>query len=253
MWIYDFDGVLLNSIDEVAVSAYNAATGKMVTAVGRLPAALVRLFKRNRFHFQPAGDVLPLMHWCLDHYRSEADKLLSHEEFMQILAGARTPLNLRTLTFYDARNRFAEWDAAAWLSLNQPFQPIWQELKRRGAGRVVILTNKNRAAVLRQCRHFGLAVREENVYAGDDGATKISNLETIFRRVNDRALSFIDDSLRNLQDLDAHFNRVEKRLRLHLAAWGYIGPDDVATARSQGLAVLNQVDLIRRIDDAESA
>ena len=244
MWIYDFDGVLLNSLDEVAVSAYNVVTGKMVTVIEKIPPDLVSLFKRNRFHFQPAGDVIPLMQWCLDTYLAEPDKLLTRNDFLNIIRKTTEPLNSRTERFYATRNRFAEQDSQCWFSLNRPFQPIWNELIKRGGEQVVILTNKNRKSVFKQCQYFGLNVSKENIYAGDDGATKTSNLNTLFKRFDDRPLCFIDDSLKNLQDLDANFNKPPKRLPLYLASWGFIGPDDIETAQSSGFPVLRQNDLI---------
>lgn len=247
MWIYDFDGVLLNSLDEIVVSAYNAVTAKMVTSIDELPPGLVGLFKRNRFHFQPAGDVIPLMQWCLDTHLAQPDKLLTQNEFLAIIDKTAEPLARRTERFYATRSRFAESDSRRWLSLNRPFQPIWNELIKRGGERVVILTNKNHEAVFRQCRHFGLNVLKENIYAGDDGATKTSNLNALFTRFNIRPMCFIDDSLKNLQDLNAHFNTHSKTLSLFLASWGFIGPDDIEAARSSGIPVLSQKDLTMRL------
>lgn len=244
MWIYDFDGVLLNSLDEVAVSAYNAVTGKMVTVIEKIPPDLVGLFKRNRFHFQPAGDVIPLMQWSLDTYLAEPDKLLTRSEFLNIIGKTTEPLISRTERFYAARNRFAELDSQRWLSLNRPFQPVWNELIKRGGEQVVILTNKNGAAVFKQCRHFGLNISKKNIYAGDGGVTKTSNLNTLFKRFSERPLRFIDDSFKNLQDLDVDFNKPHKRLTLYLASWGFIGPDDIETARVSGFPDLNQNEFI---------
>jgi len=248
MWIYDFDGVLLNSLDEVVVSAYNAVTAKMVKVIDEIPPGLVGLFKRNRFHFQPAGDVIPLMQWSLETHLDEPDKLLTQSEFVNIIDKTTEPLISRTERFYVARSRFAEQDSRRWLSLNRPFQPVWNELIKRGGEQVVILTNKNGAAVFKQCRHFGLNISKKNIYAGDDGATKTSNLNTLFKRFSERPLCFIDDSLKNLQDLNVDFNKPHKRLTLYLASWGFIGPDDIETARVSGFPDLNQNEFIALLE-----
>jgi len=244
MWIFDFDGVLLNSLDEVTVSAYNAVTGKLVTAIEKIPPHLVSLFKRNRFHFQPAGDVIPLMQWCLDTHIAEPNRLLTRNEFLNIIRETTEPLISRTDRFFAARNRFAERDSRRWMSLNRPFHPIWGELVKRNGEQVIILTNKNREAVFQQSRYFGLNISKENIYAGDGGASKTSNLNTLFNRFSERPLRFIDDSLKNLQDLNAHFNQPSPLLSLFLASWGFIGPDDIQTARSSAISVLSQEDLI---------
>lgn len=248
MWIYDFDGVLLNSLDEVTVSAYNAVTEELVMSLAQLPDTLVNMFKRNRFHFQPAGDVIPLMNWCLSNHMYDPGKLLTRSEYEHIIQGTDVSLLDRTSLFYATRKRFIQKDIQRWFSLNLPYQPLWNELIHRGGENVVILTNKNRDAVLTLCRHFGLKVMRDNIYAGDNGATKSGNLDSIFKRFQGCSLCFIDDSLRNLQDLNKHFNSKKMHLRLFFASWGFIGPDDVQMALAGGYPVLNQTDLIRYLD-----
>lgn len=53
MLIFDFDGVLIDSLDEVILTVYNTATGQQVTRLTDLAQPLVELFRRNRFHVQP--------------------------------------------------------------------------------------------------------------------------------------------------------------------------------------------------------
>jgi hypothetical protein len=85
MLILDFDGVLINSLDEVALTAYNATTGKLVTSLADLPTALVGLFQRNRYHVQSIGDGILLMEWCLNYYRSAAEKMLNPHEYEAVI------------------------------------------------------------------------------------------------------------------------------------------------------------------------
>jgi len=244
MLIFDFDGVLMYSLDEVTVSAYNAVTGRLTTAIEQLPIALVNLFKQNRFHFQPAGDALPLMSWCLDNYQKTPDKILVRVKYQEIIKGATQPLIKRSNQLYAARNRFIQRDKRRWFSMHMPFQPLWNALIERGSQHVIILTNKNCSAVLNLCHYFDLRVPEENIYAGDNGATKITNLNNIFKRFPVVPYCFIDDSLQNLRDLDIHFNAIVKRLSLLLASWGFIGPDDIREAQTYGYPALTQNDLI---------
>ena len=81
MLIFDFDGVLINSLDEVTLTAYNAVTGKQVTSPADLPAALVGLFQPNRFHVQAIGDAILLMNWCLNNYRNKSEQILKSHEY----------------------------------------------------------------------------------------------------------------------------------------------------------------------------
>jgi FMN phosphatase YigB (HAD superfamily) len=240
MLIFDFDGVLIDSLDEVTVSANNAVTNSLITAIEKLPLKLVALFQRNRFHFQPAGDVIPLMGWCLKNYKILADKLLSAKEYREIIITSHMPLIERTNLFYAARKKFVMKNKQTWLSLHKPYQPLWNELIRRGGKRVVILTNKNREAVQWLCRHFGLNISRENIYSGDDGITKLTNLKKINERFRCGRYELIDDSIKNLRDLEREFNSRDQILFPILASWGYLGPTSKSQAHKHKYPVLNQ-------------
>jgi hypothetical protein len=108
----------------------------------------------------------------------------------------------------------------------------------------VILTNKNHDATLRLCHHFDLDIDANDIYSGDRGTTKVENMQQIQNRFGIEYVSFIDDSVKNLKDLDIEFNREKQMLSLLLAGWGYTGPDDARIARECGYRVFNQTDLV---------
>jgi FMN phosphatase YigB (HAD superfamily) len=246
--IFDFDGVLINSLNEVTLTVYNTATGRRVASPADLPAALVALFQRNRYHVQPIGDAVLLMKWCLSNYANEAEKILSPQEYASIIAGAEDPAAERTRLVYEARMHLVAAGPQHWLALHQPYQPLWGELLRRRQTGLVILTNKNRDATLRLCRHFGLDIDPADLYSGDQGVDKVENMRQIQKRFGDFSFAFVDDSLKNLMELDQSFNQDRKTLTLLLASWGYTGPQDEKMAQASGYPVLNQKDLIALLD-----
>jgi phosphoglycolate phosphatase-like HAD superfamily hydrolase len=241
MLILDFDGVLIDSLDEVILTVYNTATGQHVMSLVDLPQALIRLFRRNRFHVQPIGDGVLLMNWCLKNYRSGADIILQTEEYQAIIGKATTPVARRSRQVYETRQEFIERDTAGWTNLHRPFQPFWDALvERRNPPGFAIVTNKNRSATERLCRHFGLKIPSESIYSGDNGASKVDNMQLIQQHFGAGTFYFLDDSLKNLQELDQNVNRQKKMLIPLLAAWGYIGPEDQKIARTIGYDVLTQ-------------
>jgi phosphoglycolate phosphatase-like HAD superfamily hydrolase len=248
MLIFDYDGVLLNSVCEMAVTAYNTVSGGLATSLEELPGHAAGLFLTNRFHVQPAGDAVTLMTWCVAHADLPPDYRLTPEAYLAIRDGADTPVVERTTRFFATRRRFVAHDIGRWRSLNSVYQPLWDTLREKGAARVVILTNKNREATVNLCHHFGLQVRPENIYSGDHGVTKIENLLRIQERFGRNTYTFVDDSIANLRELDAHFNVERPVIRLLLAAWGYVGPDDEALARHAGYPYILQESLIARLD-----
>ena len=245
MLIFDFDGVLVNSLDEVTLTAYNTATGKQVTSLADLPKALVELFQHNRFHVQPIGDAILLMNWCLNNYRNKSGPtLLNSHEYEALISGTTVSIADRTFQVYETRSQFIARDPERWLALHRPYQPLWGELIRRPEYAFVILTNKNRDAILRLCQHFGLGIEAVDVYSGDHGKSKVENMQQIQKRFAGYLFNFIDDSIKNLRELENSLNTEKKRIKLLLASWGYIGPRDKRIAKNYGYPVLTQKDLI---------
>ena len=290
MLIFDFDGVLMNSLAEVTLTAYSAATGKRVPSLADLPTALAGLFQHNRFHVQRIGDAILLMNWCLNHYRAAPHQILAPHEYEALIAGEAVPITDRTLRIYETRSQFIADDPESWLALHEPYQPLWDELigfskpgikhpvspatiralrapvfcrlwrqnpshplcgwslARRSNSVFVILTNKNRDATLRLCDHFGLGIQAADVYSGDDGRSKVENMRQIQKRYPDQPFGFIDDSVKNLRELEQSSSVDKKKIQLMLASWGYTGPGDQEFALKYGYTVLNQKDLIAMLD-----
>jgi FMN phosphatase YigB (HAD superfamily) len=238
MLIFDYDGVLLDSIREIAVTAYNMLEGTIVTHLNQLPQNALELFLRNRFHVQPIGDAPMLMKWCLEIGASDPDKLLSPAEYDDIIRQVTEPVAARTTRFFETRNRFKTKDIEAWTALNAPVQPLWRILIDHPTENLVLLTNKNREATIALSNHFGLTISDKNIYSGDNGTTKIENMTRIMQRFKKPTYAFIDDSVKNLREIDEHFNKEETTISLIFATWGYTGPDDARTAGGYGYQVV---------------
>ena len=248
MLIFDFDGVLINSLDEVTLTAYNAVTGKQVTTLAELPMALTGLFQDNRFHVQAIGDAILLMNWCLNNYRNPSEQILNPHEYETLISDAKASLTDRTLLIYETRSQFIANEPECWLALHQPYQPLWGVLVQRPKYEFIILTNKNRDATLRLCQHFGRSIQAADVYSGDQGTSKVENMRQIQKRFTDQPFCFIDDSVKNLQELENSVNVENMMIRLLLASWGYTGPWDEKIARQHGYPVISQKELIALLD-----
>ena len=238
MLIFDYDGVLLDSVREIAVTAYNMLEGTIATRLNQLPQNALELFLRNRFHVQPIGDAPVLMKWCLEIGETDPDKLLNPAKYDEIIQQVDEPVAARTTRFFETRNLFKAKDLKAWTELNAPVQPLWQIMAEQPTKNLVLLTNKNREATISLSKHFGLMISDNNVYAGDHGTTKIENMIRIMQRFKKPAYAFIDDSVKNLREIDEHFNKEEKTISLIFATWGYTGPDDAQAAKDFGYQVV---------------
>ncbi|MGB9441528.1 MAG: hypothetical protein WCB15_26540, partial [Desulfobacterales bacterium] len=229
---------LLDSVREIAVTAYNMLRGTIVTRLDQLPQNALELFFRNRFHVQPIGDAPVLMNYCLEIGDVEPDKLISPDEYDEIIKKVDEPVAARTTRFFETRNLFKTKNLKAWTELNAPVQPLWQIMIEKPTENLVLLTNKNREATISLSKHFGLIISDDNIYSGDHGTTKIDNMTQIMQRFRQPAYAFIDDSVKNLREIDEHFNREEKTISLIFATWGYTGPDDARIAQDFGYQVV---------------
>ena len=99
MLVLDFDGVLLNSLDDVVLTGYNAATGETIESLGELPKYYVELLRLNRFHCQPAGDFILLANALLGGTKPSNGSLFSKEEYLSIVEGQKASLKSRTKIF----------------------------------------------------------------------------------------------------------------------------------------------------------
>lgn len=246
MLIFDFDGVLVDTVDEMAVSTFNTLTDNLATTTDELPGNSGALFRTNRYHIQTAGDGVALMGWCLAQAHLAPDHQMTKKEYETQRDRAPGSRHDRAMKFFEVRKRFLDHDTDRWRALNAPYKPLWDQLLSRGDS-VIILTHKNREAVVNLCHHYGLMILSKQVYSGDTGASKIENLLSIQRDFGREQFTFVDDNVENLKELNGHFNSDHPVIRLLLATWGYIGPDDRTEADLNGFSTVSQTEVIEML------
>ena len=128
--IFDFDGVLVNSLNETALTSYNTVTGELATSFDKVPEGYLKLYLVNRPHVQPAADFYILAKWCLDNYKTNPNHLLSSSEYKELIVKTEIPFQERARLFFGARKRFWENDLKKWLSLHSVYEPIFSEVKK---------------------------------------------------------------------------------------------------------------------------
>ena len=246
--IFDFDGVLVDSIEEVVLTAYNAGYDLSLTDQSELPPLYPEVFRLNRHHVQPAGDFLPYTRWCVEQAKRGKLEELGRAEYAALIAEDASPLKKRAELFFSARQRFLKLAPKHWFELHTPYQPLWNHLRSMMIEPPWILTNKNKQAVIELCRHFDLLVKEERIYSGEGGKTKTENFISLSRTLPHSQLNFIDDSVHNLIVLRRDLTKVGLDLELLHANWGYVGGDDIATAQEWGFASLSQNEFLKTLN-----
>lgn len=214
---WDFDGVIVDSINEVLLCAHAAAD------LGLEPSPeFKKNFLTHRYLIQQAGDFIPFAQWC---NKPAGDPL-------DFVHSAQTPKNQRSKFFFETRTALIETLGAKWLELHSAFQSIKTYLDSLNEKDFVVVTHKNRDSVLRLIEYLALNLKRDRLYTGDSGLQKSEHLKQAQSDNGGRPIFFIDDSIKNLLEVKSNFSEA----RLYLATWGYIGPKDKDTAQANNIA-----------------
>lgn len=230
----------MDSINEVAINAYNAATGQCLMRTAELPGSYLTVFRRNRYIVQKAGEFIPFANWCIS---TTQDALINSSDYAALIAPYKSEIAELGQLFYQTREKPRSLDIQSWIDLHQPYEPIFSQLKD-GSGPIFIITNKDKISAEILLCYFGLEKERLQIFSGDHGKTKADNIlaarEVIGRHSR---LLFIDDSIKNLLELQASPALGKLKLELFLAAWGYIGPNDVAQASENQIETMTLAEL----------
>ncbi len=239
--IFDFDGVLIDSLDEVIVTSYNTVFRAEAHRLEDLPASFAGFMRLNRCRARSAGEIALLADWAKRREGCLPAGILTAEEFSAAAEEGAQELGPLEERFFAARRRFAASHPQQWLALNRPYQPLWRALQEGLVGQVRIVTYKNAEAVLELCRHYGLGVLPESVHATLGLASKRKHLARLIQELHGAEVYYVDDSLRSLRELKASL----PALRLLWAAWGYGAPEEEENAKALSIPSVGQDELIR--------
>lgn len=131
-----------------------------------------------------------------------------------------------------------------WLLLNTPYNPIWQTVGKLDSKDIFILTNKNKSAVLKISEANGIKLIEENIFTGETGESKSSNLKKICDLFKPIRPVIIDDSFKNLLEIATNFPSIDTKLVL--ATWGYTNSEQIKLAASKDFETMNQKSFVAR-------
>ena len=146
MLVFDFDGVLIDSVTEVALSAYNAAADAMKESTSALPEQYLKTFITFRGLAKNSEEIVALAKVVLE--SGGADAFEASLPLEKAIADKNREL------FFQKRSELMERLGDAWCDINKPYEPLWSRLKER-ADAPIILTYKNKAAVKKLCGYFG--------------------------------------------------------------------------------------------------
>jgi phosphoglycolate phosphatase-like HAD superfamily hydrolase len=253
--VFDFDGVICNSIHDSFATALNTYINlkhdhNLPLKMSLASDEAIRFEKDFPGTFNSFSDLMPLAN-CAEDYlvllslidQNRADQIHDQEDFDRLkknFSSAR--LNEYHKAFYQIRSRMREENLGKWLNLLPPFPGMPDTIRELSNGfTLAISTSKDRPSVVLLLDRYGLSdcFKPENIFDKDLARNKRYHLIRLQKkhRLPFSRIHFIDDKVSHLlsvKDLGVHN---------YLACWGFNSEREVQIALKEGYTPIQLEDL----------
>ena len=210
-YLFDFDGVLCNSIDECMLTSYNAFNHTNLINTKDVPNQFKSYFYKYRYHVGPAEE-----YFLICKAFSEK-KHLSFAVFTKMKEELRDDMNNFEYEFFETR-RFLKNQVDLWFSYHTMYNHVAKfigELTQK----FFVVTTKDYDSVKLLANHFGFINKIEEIASKEISIDKSVLFDHLFdkykSKLKDRRIIFVDDNEFHLESLKTH------PVELYFAKWGY--------------------------------
>ena len=233
----DFDGVIVNSIEECLVVGYNSlqkhlGLGGFINGLNELEEEQVLASRRMRNFIRHSEDYVYIFYAL-----QRGTSIRNQSEFDNFLKRHADLKDSFHKIFYRERSQLLEKDTAHWLKLN-PLYPGMRDFIRtyRYPERLVIITTKRAEFVEVTLAATGIRFPATNLFSADQGRSKSVLIAELLssRAIQPPELHFIDDQV------DTLITAKPLGVNLYLARWGYTNKEQIRLAEQEKIPVLSR-------------
>ena len=235
----DFDGVIVDSVLECAVVAYNGyhafqGNASRIKSPQEIPTETLSKFRLLRPYIRSGEDYLYLFQ-ALD----EDTTFATQAEFDKFHDTHLDRKESYYQLFYTERSRLIETNKPSWLKLNPLFPNMADFLKGFDPDNIYIITTKAILYVVEILQAYGITLKSDHLYQAVDGITKSEIIVFILTKysIPVAQFHFIDDHPRTVLDVAA------TGMNSYLAGWGYNTELQRKEVFDNGIPVLRIEDL----------
>jgi len=250
IFVFDFDGVISNSIDECYLVSNLTFEGKSILSEDNLSlygfGVNRMVFNNYRYLVGPANEYFFLLKSLYDHQKDPSVSVLDrfkkykNEEYEESMVFVQE--------FFRTRNRIKQEFLSSWLKLN----PLYAEMKEiltkcidRSENHCFIASTKDEDSIYSILQDNKVRFKRDNILGKEHGADKKVLLKTILEKTGDRPSDtyFFDDN-------HNHLSRVYGLgIHLFLASWGYCSSDSKELVKEIKASPITINDLNHLISD----
>lgn len=218
----DFDGVIVDSIEECFLNAYNSyfrykgVRKEKIYSLEQTDPNLYEQFRKFRYLVRPAGEYFVLMHLLIGNIDN-----LSREIFIAEAGKRQSELFRFEKTFFSLREEMLRNKKNEWLSLHRvypEFSEAWLQIKEKF--NLFIVTNKNFEAVNSLLEYFQISIPPEKIFSYEKITSKKESVKYLASslKISVDQITFVDDSPETIKEL------LEEGINAKFAQWGYAPP-----------------------------
>lgn len=212
MIFLDFDGVIVDSIDECYVISTETYYGFAKFTYD--PEEYKEQFYTYRGLVKPAREYLNLHRAIEERFGGAVENIdgLFHKSVKQTTIEESDSFEKK---FFFARSQRQNKDFAGWIEMN-PLTNFGKTLVGLPNSNVYIVTTKNRMATEAILGHYRIAVA--GIYANEEiksAGSKGTLIRSVLDAMNESEAIFVDDAIEHLDTVN------DKRVKCYFAAWGY--------------------------------
>ena len=239
--LWDFDGVIVDSIDECLITSYNAflkhqSKSEFIDNLGNIPEMVTSEFKRIRKYVRaPRG--YSILHKAIH----DGKNINSFSDFDDYFNCHKEEIGSYEDTFYSMRNKLRNRNSQYWMNLHYVYPWIkdsWDLLKHYFE--YFIVSNKDAHSISLILQNAGMTIDTNRIFAKEFNIEKAKIVKHIldnYEIEKDNAF-FIDDNSVNLAELR------KLNIRLFFANWGY---EEVLKAKKDGIITLDKDDFVNQL------
>ncbi len=219
--IFDFDGVLFDTVDEIATVGY--CTIKNINIdTKNVPEKFFEFFRLNRPRPVDGAGMFIVAKFCIEELeKGNEPYLIERNIFYKIYDSCKNEHDKLEETFFSKRAQFRSQNIKAWCELNKPYKEIWEFLKDKD---FYIVSNKDVSSITLLLEFYGKKLDENKIFSGNQKGSKAEKIKIIYEKEN-QSLAFFDDAIDNLIKIKNELNSPSWLTNYH-AGWGYINKED---------------------------
>lgn len=245
IYVFDFDGVLCESVIETAITGWHAAASIWCDMPGAVPQEKIDQFRLARPIIETGYEAILTMRLLFQDVSVATIHASYREKFDDLIAESNLTIEGLKKLFGDTRDHWIAKNSEEWVNKNPLYDGVYDKLNGLNkATSWYIITTKHERFVKLILQTNKIEFKDEQIYGLDRNMSKAEVLKVLLQIHPEKLIYFIEDrlpTLLNVQKQDGLAN-----VTLFFAFWGYnTAEDKVSAANNTAIKILKSEDFLR--------